>query len=589
MLILDNNKEILKEAHKFDKKYVDNQINANVKIAILGSYSIQYFAMVLRYLLNKQDIQACIYSSEYNGIAMEILDEKSGLYLFNPDIVIILPHYLDIKILPKLLTEVIAVDIEVEQQYQYYNNLWKALSKISGCHIIQSNFVVPLSDPLENLKTCYYSETSFIHLLNLRMGKQLPYNVTMIDMDAMASAVGKNQWFDEAAYCLNKSGFCLSLLPSVVNQFIPLIKAIMGKTNKCLVLDLDNTIWGGVVADVGYNGIILDPNNALGEAFLAFQKYILQLKERGVILAICSKNDIEIAKEPFEKNDNMLIKLEDISCFIANWEDKASNLLKIAQKLNIGIDSLVFFDDNPAERQIVTQFLPDVQVVDVPGDPAYYVRALNDAEAFNWLQITKEDINRSSTYNSNQKRLELSGSFINYNDYLKALEMKGKINELKNTDISRFSQLINKSNQFNLRTQRYNESQIQKMMSDPNIICLYVKLRDKFSDYGIISCIILKIQRNICFIDTWVMSCRVLKRGVEYFAFEKVQGKSRELGCECIIGEYIPTAKNNMVADFYEQLAFKKIVDKENKDKLIYRFDLNTDNSYQIKYIEDEN
>ena len=278
----------------------------------------------------------------------------------------------------------------------------------------------------------------------------------------------------------------------------------------------------------------------------------------------------------------MILKLEDISCFVANWEDKAQNIRNIASSLNIGVDSLVFFDDNPAEREIVREYVPEVLVVDVPEDPADYVSSLSLCQPFEWMQLTEEDFKRTQSYRSNAKRQELEQSFVDYDAYLKALEMQGKIEEINEYSKERFTQLINKSNQFNLRTQRYTEAVIESFMENKENKLLAVSLKDKFSDYGIISCIILKKQGEECFIDTWVMSCRVLKRGVEQFAFSHVVKAAKDMGCSRIKGEYIPTEKNRMVKDFYSTLGFDIV--EENQ----YCYDLKKESIQKIWIVEEQ-
>ena len=291
---------------------------------------------------------------------------------------------------------------------------------------------------------------------------------------------------------------------------------------RSLVLDLDNTLWGGVVADVGPEGIRIAPDDTLGEAFRYFQQYVLDLKERGVLLAVISKNDDQIAREPFELNENMILKYDDFSAFIANWENKAFNIDIIAQKLNIGTDSFVFFDDNPAEREIVRMYHPEVMVIDVPENVADYVSALESAHPFEWLSLTEDDLIRVNSYKSNNARNELCIQYKNYQDYLLALDMKGRVAYLTRKDIERFTQLINKTNQFNVRTRRYLEADIENMLDDDQYKLLFATLEDRFGKFGMISCVILKREEDQCFIDTWVMSCRVLKRDVEKFVWKKM-------------------------------------------------------------------
>lgn len=547
--------QLLKRARK-----LKNNENGVVKIAVIGSYSLQNYVSVLRYLLSQEQIEANIYEGFYNSIQYDVFQDDSGLFKFQPNYIIILTSTLDIKQQPKLFASKEEQKNSVLKVIDYYQGIWERLSQIPGCQILQTNFVVPIIRQLGNLESNYiFSKTIFYQKVNIALVENKRANVTILDMDNLASTVGKESWFDYSAYFLSKSGFCLDYIGQVTELAVKQIKALMGKTKKCLVLDLDNTLWGGVVSEEGCNGIQINQYNPVGESYYFFQQYILELKNRGVILAVCSKNDLNIAKEPFIHNKEMVLRLEDISCFVANWDDKVRNIRMIAKQLNIGIDSLVFFDDNPAERELVRQFLPEVFVVDVPEDSADYAKALSQASPFEWVQITKEDVERPQSYYQNQKRIEMRQNSVDYESYLKTLDMHGEAGRLCEADVSRFTQLVNKSNQFNLRTQRYTQQTIEEFMKDSEKVCLYVKLRDMFGDYGLISCIVLEKRENTCFIDTWVMSCRVLKRGVEELAFQNIVAAAKGMGCTKIIGEYIPTKKNDMVKGLYNQLGFETI------------------------------
>lgn len=560
------------------KKFQKEKPEGDFRIAVLGTHSIQHFVGILNVYLYAAGIHANIYEGEYDGINMDVLDSDSPLYSFAPHVVILMTHYLDIKVYPALLSDEEMVNNHLDKQIAYYKNLWKHLEQIPGCMILQTNFVTPLHRELGNLEANYtFTETSYLRRLNTILAKARPKNVTLIDMDYIASAVGKREWFDYPSYFLTKAGFRVDFLGIVAEAFAREICVMRGKTRKCLVLDLDNTLWGGVVGDDGWDGIEIDPHNAIGEAYRYFQNYILHLKNRGVILAVCSKNEPECAKAPFEKNENMILKLTDIACFRANWEDKASNIRAIAKELNIGLDSLVFVDDNPAEREIVKTYLPEVMVINLPEDPAEYANALERVSPFEWMEVTREDLSRSDSYVANQQRTQMMDSFVDYDEYLKALHMSAKLGRIEATHVERFTQLINKSNQFNLRTIRYTESQIQSMQNDDSVRMLYVDLKDKFTGYGIISCIILRKREEECFIDTWLMSCRVLKRGVEDLAFRMVCEEAVRMGCKYLTGEYIPSAKNAMVKDFYTKLGFEK-TDKEN----IFHYDVTKESKKQI-------
>ena len=555
--------DTLREARRYSKSIKDRN-NFSVKIAVLGSASIQHFVMLLRYKLHNAGIEADIYEGEYNGITMDVFDDNSPLYAFKPDFVILIPHFSDIKNYPAPLSDDILIEELLQSQINYYYQVWKRVSNIENVQIVQSTIVIPPERVLGTLEfTENYSHYNYIDKVNILIRNNKCSNVAVRDLDRISSLYGKIEWFDYSAYFLSKSYCKLEFLEHMVDPFEKYIIAASGKVRKCIVLDLDNTLWGGIVGDLGYDGIQIDPNNAIGEAYRYFQNYLLLLKERGVILAVCSKNDEDNAKEPFEKNVNMILKMNDISCFIANWEDKASNIKRISDELNIGLDSLVFVDDNPAEREIVREFLPEVMVVDIPNDPALYVNALEKCNLFSWIKLTKEDLLRSNSYIENRNREELQAQFVDYEQYLKALEMHGEVKEITETEVSRFAQLLNKSNQFNLRTIRYTEAEINELRKNDGYSCISVKLRDKFSEYGIISCIILRFVNEKCFIESWVMSCRVLKRKVENFAFDYICDVAKENGCSSIIGEYIPSKKNNMVSTFYDSLGFKNLDERD--------------------------
>ncbi len=530
--------DFLRNIRRAEKRDLYTDVEKKIRIAVLGNDSIQYVAKGIRYLLFEQyGFSGILYESDYDGIAKAIMNENSDYYSFHPEITILLPGSG-------------AADAAL------YQGFWQ---RMPG-YILQSNFIVPGITPLGNLEANIEDSLKYkTEEANLELIRKKPGNVTILDLNGLASRVGLDQWFDYPAYFSTKQGFSLDFLPEVCSLIVRQIGALMGKIRKCLVLDLDNTLWGGVVGDDGWDGIRLDPNDPVGEAYRFFQKYLLKLRERGVILAVCSKNDPDIAKEPFDKNRNMVLRRSDIACFLANWEDKATNLRSIAQMLNIGTDSFVFFDDNPAEREIIRMNLPEVLVIDVPSDPAYYAKALSNSGAFDWIQITEEDRGRASTYQSNLTREKILRQSVDYEAYLAALEMKYDIGFLDEKRIPRFTQLINKSNQFNLRTQRYTEGQIREMLADPASKLIYAELTDRFDHYGLISCVILRNN----FIDTWVMSCRVLKRRVEdrmfEFLLQHTQGS--------LYAEYLPTAKNKMVENLYLGLGFRTA---GQKGKYIY-------------------
>lgn len=544
------------------------------RIAVLGTCNIKYFTQVLRCLLFKDGIDTVFYEGDYDGIKMDVLDDTSDLYAFDPEIVVLLPDYRDVKDFPALFSTLETVSEYISAHYEEVQNIWRHIhEKLFNAQIVTANYVVPIERSLGNLEVNYsFSRQIVLQELNLKMSREHPVYVTLIDLEYQAALTGKLRWFDESGYMLNKTPFALAETGRVAELFAKVIEAYWGKVKKCLVVDLDNTLWGGIVSEEGAFGVKVDPNDAVGEAYLSFQKYLKSLNERGIILAVCSKNDMEIAREPFIKNSNMILRLENFASFYANWQDKAENVRQIAKEINIGLDSIVFFDDNPAEQEIIKMQLPEVFVVNVPREPAEYVRALELSNAFVWTTLTKEDLERAETYEANARREELQQTVNSYEDYLIQLGMKGKAGKPTENELLRFSQLINKSNQFNLRTMRYTEAEISAFSKQEDVALLSATLADKFSNYGIVSCVILRRTGLECFIDTWVMSCRVLKRGLEYMVFQKIYDTAVAWGCKLIIGEYIPTAKNNMVHDLLPDIGFSKMtVDAYGCEKYSYQ------------------
>lgn len=557
--------QLVKEMNSYNK--VEHNYKKSLKIAVIGSSSIQYLTSILKFNLNLRGFEVVVYEGEYDGINASLLNLDEELVKFSPQFIVILPHYTDIKEYPLLFSKKENSDALLESVMTKQVQIWKNVARIPNVHVFQCNYVVPYIEELGSYESnTINSKNNFIREINRNILLSRPSYVSIVDLDAYASQVGKGEWFDLAGYFATKSGFALRYILPITNKICRMITAITGKPKKCLVMDLDNTLWGDVVGEVGAKGVILDPNDPEGESYRYFQSYIKGLKERGVILAVCSKNDEHVAKEVFETNPNMVLKLDDISCFMANWDDKATNIAAIAKNLNIGIDSLVFIDDNKAEREIIRQNLPDVLVVDLPDDPDGYAPALYNTGAFDWAEITEEDILRNNTYIANAKREELQNSFVDYDSYLQSLEMESEVQKVDDTNKERFAQLINKSNQFNLTTRRTTEKAVEEMMKLNDHILLAVYLKDKFSYYGNIACLILKQRQNQLFIDTFVMSCRVLKRGLDNLVLRSVVGIAKERGCDEIIGEYIKTDRNGIVKDLYDEYGFTLVMESgENK------------------------
>ncbi|MBE7158890.1 MAG: HAD family hydrolase, partial [Rhodospirillales bacterium] len=341
-----------------------------------------------------------------------------------------------------------------------------------------------------------------------------------------------------------------------------LLGALWGRSAKCLVLDLDNTLWGGVIGDDGLEGIVLGQGSPVGEAYVAFQRYAKQLGERGVILAVCSKNDEANALEPFEKHPEMVLRRKDIASYVANWTDKAANLRTIAEQLNLGLDALVFADDNPAERRLVRAELPMVAVPEMPEDPAEYVRTLADAGYFEAVDLTAEDRERTELYRANAQRDAARAAATDIGAFLDGLGMELHASSFDLPGLKRIVQLMNKTNQFNLTTKRYTEADVLRMMGDPKAATLQLRLTDVHGDNGVIGLMVGYRRGNALELDTWLMSCRVLGRGVEEATLNLLMERAEEMGCELLVGEYRPTAKNGMVREHYRQLGFTLLEEK---------------------------
>jgi FkbH-like protein len=398
--------------------------------------------------------------------------------------------------------------------------------------------------------------------------------VHLVALDAAASRDGVGFWYNDSFWHRAKQEVSIAAAPLYGDLVMRLLAARYGRSYKCLVLDLDNTLWGGVVGDDGVEGLVLGQGSAEGEAFVAFQSYAKDLAGRGIILAVCSKNDEVNALGPFERHPDMVLKRSDIACFMANWDDKATNLQRIATTLNIGLDSLVFVDDNPFERNLVRGKLPMVAVPEISEDPGLTPGILADAGYFEALALTAEDRARSAQYQANAARASLAGDANDIGAYLDSLEMRLIWNGFEPIGLPRIVQLINKSNQFNLTTRRYGEDDVRQMMTDGSVAGVQLRLVDRFGDNGMIAVAILRREGTEALIDTWLMSCRVLGRRVEEASLDTLAAACRRRGIHRLVGIYRPTAKNNMVQDLYPRLGFTVLAGQSTDQEQRFTLDL---------------
>ena len=447
-------------------------------------------------------------------------------------------------------------------QKAYTENLVSIIKKHSSAKIILFNFAEINDSVFGN----YATKTPAAFLFQLRKLNVFLQDIAAADKNVFIADVlsAVNSFGSDAAcpakwFITSQNVFQLDFLPHVAKTCVDILAAFAGKIKKCLILDLDNTTWGGIIGDDGIENIQVG-DFGIGKAFSELQYWAKELKNRGVLLAICSKNDEHIAKEVFEKHPDMILRLEDISIFVANWSNKGDNILYIQQSLNIGMDSLVFVDDNPFERNMIKTMHPDVTVPDLPEDPAEYLPFLRSLNLFETVSFTDEDTVRTKQYQEESHRVVLQQSFESVDQYLASLQMEAKVEDITPFNLARCAQLTQRSNQFNVTTIRYSEEHLTLFIKNGGV-AKAISLKDKFGDYGMISLILLEKQDDILAINTWVMSCRVLKRGVEEFAVNEIIKTAEMLSTKEIQGKYIPTPKNGMVSKLFEKMGFQKIND----------------------------
>lgn len=530
------------------------------KLAVMGDCATQHLATALRGYGIHMGLGLSVLDTDYNQIDAQVMDRGSELYHFAPNAVLIQ------MCTEKLYEAFCAAPLScrasfAEDTYARIVRIWEQINANIPTTILQCNF--PLLD--DGVFGQFGSKTADSFLFQQRklnfllmQGCQEVKNVYLIDLDAIQATVGREAFSDPKLYYIAKMPISVDILPEVAKKVLDQVQTLRGLTKKCVVLDLDNTLWGGVIGDDGLSGIQIGELGT-GHAFSDFQAWLKELKNRGMLLAVCSKNNEPAAREPFEKHPEMVLRLEDISMFVANWEDKASNIRSIQKTLNIGMDSLVFLDDNPFERNLVRSMIPEITVPELPEDPALYLQYLRSLGLFETASYSAEDAGRTRQYRQQAERAVFEASFQSYGDYLEGLAMKAVAAPFDVFHYPRIAQLTQRSNQFNLRTLRYTEAEIEAISKDDNKITLYFTLKDRFGDHGLIAVVILDKREDHLFISEWLMSCRMLKRGMEEFIVNKILHTAADNGFRKVIGEYIPTPKNAMVKDLYEKMGFHRI------------------------------
>ena len=532
------------------------------RFALLGDCATQLLATAIRGYALEMNLPLRVFEADYDQIDAQLMDTGSEFYAFAPETVLLY------RCTEKLYERFVRTPLDAraaftETEIEKIRAEWARVQHGTKADILFFAFL-PMDDGVFGSYALREGSAFPYQLLKLNYllaeAAREAGNVRLIDLEPIRAHMGYDAFHDPKLYAIAKMPISTQALPAVASRVVDAILARKGRFHKCAIVDLDNTLWGGVIGDDGLEGIQIGELGQ-GHAFTEFQTWLKELKNRGVMLAVCSKNDEANAKEPFLRHPEMVLKLDDFSAFVANWEDKASNIRRIQKELNIGLDSMVFFDDNPFERNLARTMLPEVEVPELPEDPAEYTAFARMQNLFDTNSYSDEDRVRTERYLAEKSRTELSAGIDNYDDYLKALGMKAVCAPFDAFHIPRIAQLTQRSNQFNLRTVRYSEQEIEEIAANPRYITRYYTLRDRFGEHGLIAVVILEKRENELFVNEWLMSCRVLKRGMEQFIADSILRAAREAGVARVVGEYLPTPKNAMVKDLYASMGFRPLGD----------------------------
>lgn len=534
---------------------------SSLKVALVGDTATQFLATAIKGMGVERGFNINLFEAEYNQVERQFMDPTSDLYEFDADLIVVFQSTHKLGEHHSLLP--------VDQQTTLADDRLNFVASICENSTLTLKKIICFNYPeIEDTVFGSYANkvtSSFsyqVRKLNyelMNLSQQYP-NLFICDIAGLQNKLGRDVMFASNVYTSTEMVLSIDALPYVASRVMDIVCAIKGQFKKCLILDLDNTLWGGVIGDDGLEGIQLGHGLGIGKAFTEFQMWVKKLKQRGIIICIASKNNEETAKEPFEKHPDMVLKLDDIAVFQANWETKVDNIRTIQSILNIGFDSMVFLDDNPFERNMVRENIPGITVPELPQDPGDYLEYLYSLNLFETANYSNADKDRTKQYQVEAKRVSLSKTFTNEADFLRSLNMVSTVSGFTKFNTPRVAQLSQRSNQFNLRTIRYTEVDIADMAENPDVIDLSFTLEDKFGDNGLIAVVIMRKQdAETLFVDTWFMSCRVLKRGMENFTLNTMVECAKSAGYKKIIGEYLPTLKNKMVENHYTDLGFTMI------------------------------
>lgn len=528
------------------------------KVALLSGSTIGEIKNILEVFLLSYGIKPEFYEGEYSLFYENLVFDDGSLAAFAPDFIYIHTSRKNLKHLPDMSDSAQTVAEKADAEFNHLRTAFDAAAKMS-CPVIVNNFDLPTHRLMGNRDaTDVRGGVHYINEMNSRIAAYVADHsgFYLNDIAYLSARMGLDKWFNESQWYLYKYALDMQAIPELCFSVAGIIKSLLGKNKKALVLDLDNTLWGGIIGDDGAEGIALGLESPGGMAYSEFQSYLKQLSGLGILLNVASKNEDAIAKTGFERSDSIL-KADDFLCFKANWEPKSHNVAAIASELNILPESLVFVDDNPAEREIVRQELPGVTIAQFAG-PEEMIASIDRAGYFTVTTLSADDAKRSEMYKENLQRSALEQSFGSYNDYLASLDMTAEFGAFTSEHAERLTQLINKTNQFNLTTRRYSSAEVNRLLTDENAVTLYGRLTDRFGDNGIVTAMIGHLKDDVCEIDLWIMSCRVFKRGLENAAMNEFVRRAANKGAKIVIGRYLPTAKNLLVSDIYGTMGFEK-------------------------------
>lgn len=522
------------------------------KLAVLGSSTTSQLAALLPLACARAGLQVEVYEAPYGQYRQEVLDPASGLYAFDPDVVVLAVDDADLH-LPLVSADPAAA---VEGALRGLEVLWTTLAERSRATVLQCTIAPPPEQPLGHLgMSVPGSRQRLLQELNLQLALALPPSAALVDCARLAAEIGTRTWFDPRYWHLAKQAVSPVAVPFLTRHVAAVVAASAGLSRKCLVLDLDNTIWGGVLGEDGLTGLQLGEGPE-GEAYTAFQQYVLELKQKGVVLAVCSKNDEPLVRQAFAELRGMRLTLEDIAVLSAGWDDKPAQLRRIAADLGLGLDALVLADDNPVEREAVRQLVPDVDVVRLPRDPAGYVRALAEYPWFETTRLSVEDTVRTEQYRARAVAAAARVDAASLDDFLASLDMEAAVGHVVQEDLSRVAQLVGKTNQFNLTSRRRSLAELEHLVAQDHVVALTARLRDRYTDHGLVAVLLAGREGEALVIDTWLMSCRVIGRTLEQALLSVLLTEAHRRGCTSVRASWVPTAKNGLVEDLLPRLGF---------------------------------